>query len=509
VIGAAVLMIAFFGFGVTQCGKQPTEVQQRTSELSARIERVSRVVEALPGEYQRRLQSPEFQPFAIYAERAKWEDDLAAAQVMLRGVKERFAKEVTEVNKLDRDEDAPKVLDSIVAIGNDLQAVETRGRRPQRMLQRMRTLVDAPKGQIDQAQLHAQQTDAPVREVRATYEDVVKRHAHKKADMEQRIAKLVDIQTAVKEAAITLERELAKPTPDLLAAVEANETSIDRFPEFERESGALVKRFRSLDRSFTRTLLDMKAAYAVTIGRSSWDETSDYGEEDYLYAPKEVTPEVAADLARTNGENIGGSYAMLAGINVNEAMPPSHNASEFYIQDIEPRFYHRYLEVEGTERRDTDWILVDEDDFADHVNNQGMEIYSKPYGVYEDEAITIGSPMGYAFVGNPHYGRWGGPGNSLWFWAPRYASYNRLYDGNHQYRRDDWELWRSNLRAGRPWYGRRREDEEERYGSGGRFTRVYIGDSYWQRTGRISRWDVSFRNLGPEYRGGGPGGGGK
>ena len=35
-----------------------------------------------------------------------------------------------------------------------------------------------------------------------------------------------------------------------------------------------------------------------------------------------------------------------------------------------------------------------------------MTIYTKPEGKLESEAIRIASPPGYAYIGNPRYGRW-------------------------------------------------------------------------------------------------------
>lgn len=140
--------------------------------------------------------------------------------------------------------------------------------------------------------------------------------------------------------------------------------------------------------------------------------------------------------------------------------------------------YHKYRVVEGGRSSETDWQPVTASEYAKHREHLGMAIYSKPEGVLPEDAVTVASPPGYTYVGNPRYGRWEQrDGRSFWVFYGQYALMRDLLWGPGYYRpvyRDSWNTYRTSRRAGRPWFGPNKE-----FGSSGSVTRTrYAGSRY-------------------------------
>ena len=151
------------------------------------------------------------------------------------------------------------------------------------------------------------------------------------------------------------------------------------------------------------------------------------------------------------------------------------------MKDSGGRYYHKYKIVVSGGSRKTGWEEVSAGFYQRHRDHLGMTIYSKPEGVFEDEATTVAAPPGYAYVGNKRYGYWQERnGQSFWVFYGRYALFRDLFWGSSYYRpvyRRNWSSYRTSMRSGRAYYGPRRE-----YGtSGTRTQRRYGSNSYFVR----------------------------
>ncbi|MCA9558126.1 MAG: hypothetical protein H6704_21700 [Myxococcales bacterium] len=140
--------------------------------------------------------------------------------------------------------------------------------------------------------------------------------------------------------------------------------------------------------------------------------------------------------------------------------------------------FHKYRVVEGGRSSETDWQPVTAAEYAKHRDHLGMAIYSKPEGALPEDAVTVASPPGYTYVGNPRYGRWETRnGRSFWVFYGQYALMRDLLWGRGYYRpvyRDSWNTYRTSRRAGRPWFGPNKE-----FGSSGSVTKTrYAGSRY-------------------------------
>lgn len=174
------------------------------------------------------------------------------------------------------------------------------------------------------------------------------------------------------------------------------------------------------------------------------------------------------------------------------------------------KYYHQYKVIENGVERTTGFEEVTQSKYAQHEDHLGMAIYSKPEGKLAEEATTVASPPGYAYVGNPRYGQWQqSNGQSFWVFYGQYALMRDLLWGAGRYSpigRDAYGSYRDTVRTGKPYYGSQRE-----YGTQGTQTRTrYANSNYYKdqtRTGyRGSNYQGSSnsragRFQGSEYQG--------
>ena len=102
------------------------------------------------------------------------------------------------------------------------------------------------------------------------------------------------------------------------------------------------------------------------------------------------------------------------------------------------------------QERRTDWMEVKEETFYRYEKYVGMVVASKSLDGRRTGASQA-HPPGYQYVGNPHYGFWGGGG--FWQFYGQYALMRDLMGGGWRVGRGDWEDYRRNRERGRPYYG--------------------------------------------------------
>lgn len=154
------------------------------------------------------------------------------------------------------------------------------------------------------------------------------------------------------------------------------------------------------------------------------------------------------------------------------------------------KYWHKYKIVENGVERTTDWEEVTQSTYAQHQDHLGMAIYSKPEGKLADEAITVATPPGYAYVGNPRYGEWQTRnGQSFWVFYGQYALMRDLLWGAGRYSpigRDTYGSYRDTVRSGKSWYG-----SQNQYGTKGSQTRTRYADSNYYKDQTRTRYSGS------------------
>ena len=183
-------------------------------------------------------------------------------------------------------------------------------------------------------------------------------------------------------------------------------------------------------------------------------------------------------------------------------------------------FFHKYKNIRGDKTETTGWQKVSSNFYRKHEANLGMTLYSKPEGVFPDEATKIASPPGYNYVGNSRYGQWQyRGGSSFWVFYGQYRFMQDLFRGPSYYSlvsRRDYDRYRSSTRRGQAYYGGRRQygsrgtTTKKRYSASSYVKRAkssgYRGSNYRGTSGRSGR---SGGYRGSRYRGSSFGGSGK
>lgn len=298
-----------------------------------------------------------------------------------------------------------------------------------------------------------------------------------------------------------------------------------------------------LYKSYSKILIDAKYEHYLTIGRVSWDEGSDWPtEHNYNFPPVLIDDNAAkyfagltestigttsSFLGRRFHNQIGGMWDILK-LDPLASWPSSwDDEAEYFIADIDTKYYHKYSLSSNDTTTETDWTEVSEEFYEANLNNLNMALESKPYGEFEDEKQAVATPPGMAYVGNARYGQWRrdpSSGRSFWEFYGQYALMRDLLGGNRYYYYDDWSTWRNNYRGRTAYYGD--SDGDFRYGSRSsavqshpRFSRSRFAtgggfndlddDTPSRGYSRTGSGDASVRGAGPARRGGGAGGSGK
>lgn len=483
------------------------ETRLAGESVSPAITRTSDAITGFERDHREMLNTPRYARVKPFAEQAGFDEVLREARGHLERARDIYKTRVLPALNENRSEGTEALLKSAGEVRDELDLARecvTRITRTRESL--LKAATDLPSFEKRLAGL-----EAPLVRRHGTLKSAVqaakKKHPAKAKDLDKRLGEFGRWVNGIQTRKSTVQTESAKKNPDLLSIVRVDREADATATEAERLAKDLEKRMDDLDHTVTRRLEDMRLDYIVAFSRSSWDEFSDYDDEGvYPFGRVAVSLQLAEKLSKRGGEMVDASVLREAGLDPYRNLPSGHGSYEFWIEDVDDQAFHKYVETVDGKSTVTDWIPVDDVLFDRHEKDLGMEIYVKPYGMYADEAITTATPPGMAFVGNPRYGQWSG---SAWNWLPAYLFYSRLFDGNHHYQRDQWNRWNQFRRSGQPYYGEGEREEERPYGTNGRLGRVYYGNSNWGRTSGFRSYDLSFRGLGPEYRGGGPGGGGK
>lgn len=282
-----------------------------------------------------------------------------------------------------------------------------------------------------------------------------------------------------------------------------------------------------LSTSTTRILTDMRLEYYVQIGRTSWDNYSDYNtDKDFYYPAQEVSEDIyeyfedwgdkkLASLTRTYCDE---NYWYELYISKRKNLLSRHDAAEFWINDLPVKYYHQYLLEENGDTIHTGWREISEAQFFNDLDNLGMATYAKPLGFFETEAHRAASPPGMVQVGNPQYGEWKEAEEAtVWHFFPAYAFFTSSLGPDHHYTKQEHQSWKEIYSSkNKPYYGSNLDQpiygtwREERDSTRRNRIRRYIAFNGWnESSGGGSGSGSGRRGLGSRYRGRGPGGSGK
>ena len=469
--------------------------------------------------------TPEFEPFARYEATYGWPDQYAAALAEIDSAKAVW-NEIEQILDANQPEDEGKLRSKIIQLRRRLAVALQKSRQPNSQIRLLSNLMADAPSHIAKAEAQVAEMKSMVAEIRPLADQATadsKTHSwNKEEDIAERFNGLKKIHTDAREA-LGRAKAQTKATDTNYAIIADGLHQVEQQRDAMEKSGDAVKqRLGELNRSYTKRLIDMKHVYTVTIGRTSWDNYYDYPREtNFIYPPRPVDQATFEYLAKQTGDIASGLYRprpripqnMWRSLNIDsdKRAPQGDDSAVFWVNDWEILYYHRYRIIENGQKRETDWEAVDEDVFAENIDNMGMDILSKPYGMYADEAMQAAMPPGMAFVGNKQYGRWqqDSAGNRFWAFYGRYAFLNAMLGGNRYYY-NDWDRWRRDYRGRTPYYGKN-TDGSTIYGTNGSMVRndPNYRSSTFARQGGIKAAPANIRSAAGGVRGRGPGSRGK
>ena len=143
------------------------------------------------------------------------------------------------------------------------------------------------------------------------------------------------------------------------------------------------------------------------------------------------------------------------------------------------------------ETRTTDWQQVSEEAFGRYQHYLGMVVAAKGADG-KRTGLQQAHPPGYQYVGNSHYGYWGGGG--FWAFYGQYAFMSSML-GGHQIGRGDYGDYRRNSGGGRPYFGPTK-DGSPAFGTRGSVTQKTKPQFYQRYRQRLSSRGRGFGSRG-------------
>tara|TARA_R110000765_G_scaffold7963_8_gene26154 strand:+ start:7694 stop:9220 length:1527 start_codon:yes stop_codon:yes gene_type:complete len=502
-------LFAVFGLSVfmTGCGLNK-QAEQSIKQTEQNVIKTSEFVQAKQAELTASLKDEKFaKTYGIYATQGNWVDTIKQARLESETLVSLYSRQITpHVTKGKR-----KNSDTVVSLcmGLDRQAARVRD-NANVVAKQIKFIEDVRKtipAKTKRALGNANQSETTMKVLANTRDTYIEDYPKQSVKITKKFNTVNAINSALQVSNSIIQKETKASTPNLLTIGDEYVKSVANFSKFAVDFPALVETYKELDSSYTNILDDMKIEYFVTIGVSYWDSYSDSAESNAVYKPIKVTEDQYVSLSRNTGSI---SSSTVRGIRLNPDQYSSrYNSAEYWVNDFDQVFYHKYTEINGSKVTKTDWEDVEQEEFSAYMNALGMSIFSKPYGVFEEDAVYQAHPPALAFVGDKKYGEYRSDnnGNSFWHYYGQFAFINAMLGPSYHYP--------SSMHSG--WYGSR--NTRAYYGGtstspafGTRSTRVRsnpaMARSSWVKSGRVTSPPHTVR-ASSARQAGGSGGKGK
>jgi hypothetical protein len=433
--------------------------------------------------------------YRIYADREAWATQFDHARVKTGAARDTYQRYVVPLLQRNNDRDEHAVAIQIAQIARLLSEAEAYADLPERRRQYVDSISGTYARVARESEDDAGKVKAEADALRAIGDRTKRAFPARAADIDRRLEPLLRLADATANAnrKVSFETANANARRDTdFVVLGDNARLVSRnASKVNEDARTLADQLESLSHSYSKTLADMKAEYAITVQRWSWNDSADSPPvHTYTYPRREISgeafdyfnslPETLPYAARYSSSAFFGSAYRThervdqgrwtaLGIAPREAWVDRDDTAE-YGYTLSGEYFHKYLTTDNDQAQETGWQPVDETMFEEHVDDLGMDMLAKPFGTFEDEKVANPTPAGLAFVGNPGYGQWrtDDRGTSFWVWYGRYRLFSDLLGVGGQpyyYRQDEWNTWSSRYR-GQPYYGEDK-DSKERYGTHG------------------------------------------
>jgi hypothetical protein len=518
----AILILLMF---MVSCGIGG-DLKRAAKSRKQALEETQAKIESARNRYNQWKTAPEYARFERYDKAYNWSaqyrDALAEAESAAA-----LWEEIRQILKADQPEAEAELKVKIDQINSRLNLALEKSKQPNQQIDALRQLMGDASTYVETGERQVAEMGGISSDLEPVADEAVQASQQfgwgKEKEIANRFSTIAAMYTASAAALSNAQAQFKAGDPDYGVMADNLRAIAQKLPAMKAADHQLRQQLGQLNRSFTKQLIDMKYAYRVSIGRTSWNDAYDFPKEtDYIYPPREVDEAAFDKLAESTGTiATGARYGIRPritrsvwdklGIDAGEKLPYRDDSAEFWVNDAEIQYYHRYRLIENGQKTETGWQPVDEDLFSANIDNLGMDIISKPYGMYAFEANQEAAPPGMAYVGNDQYGHWqkDSAGNSFWAFYGRYAFLNALLGGN-RYSYNDWQHWKRDYRGRKPYYGEN-VDGTRRYGTSG--STVLNSPAYKSTTfakrGGIKAAPADVKSAADSVRGRGPGRRGK
>lgn len=518
ICGAAAGMLALV---LTHCAGLPQTLVDEANRAGARIEEESRRTDSLEKQYEDFQGSSEYSSIQQYAEREAWEEHFEFARGKIRAAGGIYKVEVLPAVEADKPDSAESLRASLLKITPLLAGARESARQWIDRREFLNEVAEGAEAMMAECESAVQAMSGSEPELATRAAQVKRDHPGRVPDIDRLLIPLASVRDLAEESLGDARQEFRNRTSgggfDLAVFGDSCRKAGENSQEYRQRAPELGATLAELDRSYSRTLIDMKTEHALVIRRESWDESRDYPAIHTIdYRVSNVDPTtfehllgIEGSLARFSSSFFGRRLSAISGtdpqhwnalgIDPLAQWPGRDTHAEYWVQGAESKYFHKYLVQENGDTRESDWTEVTEDFFFANLDNLGMDVESKPYGSFESEKLTHAAPAGMAFVGNPHYGRWtaDGSGGSIWTWVGPYLFYSSIFGSPLSYGRRDWDTWNGGYRGSRPYYGGR--VEAPRWGTRSQATRTSprMQGTTFARGGGFRRPPSTVRGAGP------------
>ena len=524
---------AILAFALTHCSGLPRGLVDRAERAANSVEFEVRRTESIEKQYDGFRNSPEYAALEKYAEREAWAQNFTAARAKIKAAEGIYKADVLPALEANRPDGAEAVREALLKItallaGARESAVQWIDRRD--LLNEVAGSADSMMAECQNA-ARAMTRSEP--ELVARAEQIKQDHPGRSSDIDRLLQPMTELRNSseklLAQAAAEFRERRAGDEFDVAIFGDSCRQVSTNAEEFLKGGPELSAKLAELDRSYSRTLIDMKTEHGLVVRRQSWDDSRDYPRIhtiDFRVSTIDPTTfeyllRIRGSLARYSSTIFGRRFSMLSGTDPQRwnalgidplvQWPSRDTHAEYWVQAANSKYFHKYLVQENGSTQESDWAEVSEDFFVANLDNLGMDVESKPYGSFESEKLTHAAPAGMAFVGNPHYGRWtsNDSGGSAWSWIGRYYFYSTIFGFPMTYGRREWNTWSGGYRGSRPYYGG--SAEVPRWGTRSQTTRTSpkMQGSTFARGGGFRRPPTTVRGAGPRSRGSSFGASGK
>lgn len=521
------IVVAFSVFGCL-----PSELRKQAKGLATKLDNAKKVVGNNLKIYDSIADGRDFDKFKTYAERENWREEILGAQNDLADVERILDTEVKGILERNEKSGAPKLTLQIRRIRMRIGVSQRRSREPfTRIDELKRVMKDAPgiaktaeREMVEISKIYSSLVDSFIPTISKD-----PRAQDRAADIDKKFAPLKklhdDAVTALALVQLNLRSHNDGETADYAYLGDSAKRITGNLTRLKVDDGKFRKKINELINSYTKILKDMRRDYFVQIKREAWADGSDWYSPHFYTYIRQVSMQDYNHLSKLPAEFELASYgswrgfkskvdsAVMSRLNINpkENLSGWDDAAVYWIEDVYTKDYHKYTFVRnGVETASKNWEVVDEEDFDDYADSLGMEIMSKPYGKFEEEANDVQAPPGMNYVGNEHYGRWQKDpqsGDNFWEFYGKYAFFSNMMGGNRYYY-NDWDNWNRNYRRKGPYYGGSGSGTAVygTYGSHVRSSTRYANSSF-AKSGGLKTAPASVRGAGRSSRGRGGRGG--